>query len=83
MPDTPEGLPFDKKDLDKINTNLLISLVAQQQALFEALLEHYQLPEVQARMLELYPVKMQAALGHLYTQYGVTPDVLMPDDDKK
>lgn len=75
----PDGLPFDRKDLDKINTNLLISLVAQQQALFEALLEHYPLPRVQERMLELYPVKLQAALSHLYTQYGVTPDVLLPD----
>jgi len=32
-----EGLPFNRKDLDTINTNLLVSLIAQQQALFEIL----------------------------------------------
>jgi len=77
-----QGLHFDKKDLHTINTNLLVSLIAQQQALFEILFDHVGLPQEgrDERIDGLYRKRVEIALGHLYTQYGLTPDVLLPDD---
>lgn len=78
-----EGLPFDRKDLDKINANTLISLVAQQQALFAALVLHLKLDVVQfeKEAERLYQEKTTSVLSHLYTQFGMTPDVLLPEKD--
>ena len=75
-----QGLPFDRNDLDKINTNLLVSLISQQQALFEILFDHLGLKkeDVENRAKVIYPEKTKENLAHLYTQYGMTPDVLLP-----
>ena len=77
------GLPFDKKDLDKINATTLVSLVAQTQAMFVALVLQLKLDagRFEADAERLYPEKFLAVLNHLYTQFGMTPDVLLPEKD--
>lgn len=77
------GLPFDPKNLDKINANTLISLVAQTQAMFVALVLQLKLDvsRFEADAERLYPEKFSEILSHLYTQFGLTPDVLLPEKD--
>jgi hypothetical protein len=75
-----EGLPFDKKDLDKIILSLLVNVSAQQHVLFDLLSPQAGLSrdQLQAAIDE----KTMSILDHLYTQYGMTPDILLPDKDE-
>lgn len=75
-----DALPFEPKDLNKINTNLLIGVLAQQQILFDILFQHFGFSRDQ--MLLAIQEKENAIVNHLYTLYGLTPDILMPDKDE-
>jgi hypothetical protein len=78
-----QEVSFDSKNLPRINTSLLISLIAQQQALSDLLIQHLGLPkdQTQAEIAAKAAEKMQSILGHLYTQFGMTPDILNPEKD--
>lgn len=71
-----QGLPFEPKDLNKLNADLLIGLFVQHQALFDVLIEHLGLsyPDYLKKMVE----KEQDLLSRLYAQYGSTPDLSDP-----
>jgi hypothetical protein len=80
VPDKPESFPFDAKDLNRINTNLIIGILAQQQVLFDVLFQHFGISRDQM-LLEIQE-KEKSIVSHLYTLYGMTPDVLLPDKDQ-
>jgi len=78
-----EGLPFDRKSLDIVNANLLISVSAMQSVCLEILRKHLEIPDLEMKkeIETLYNQKKSDILSHLYTQYGMTPDVLLRPDD--
>jgi hypothetical protein len=74
-----ETLPFNREDLNKINTNLLVSILAQQQVLFDVLFQDHAVSRDQ--MLKEIAEKHRGIVEYLYTQFGMTPDVLLPPKD--
>lgn len=75
----PQGLPFDRNDLAKINTNMLMMVIANQHAMFDVISSHLNIPQEQLinEFNALVPKKTEAVLALLYRQFGMTPDVLL------
>lgn len=73
-----KGMPFDRRDLDKVNASMLVTVIANQHAMFDIITSHLDIPQEQLfkEFNDLLPLKIQAVLDQLYKQHGMTPDVL-------
>jgi hypothetical protein len=75
-----EGYKFKSEDIPQVQTNLLIEILAQQQAFFSTIIEYIkatdsEIQEIEDKINALTPLKKEELLQQLYVSFGKTPDV--------
>ena len=79
------SLPFDGKELNRVNTQILLMIHSFQHAAVDVIIDHLSFPqsEKDQMLIELNSLaqkKMDTLIAFLYTQFGLTPDILKPPD---